>query len=61
MLIVTIWAMGANLLKFLAKGDTLLVALSVGIFALTGWLLFGAAGALRKAFRKKNNRTFREC
>jgi carbon starvation protein len=51
MLTVTVWAMASNLHKFLTRGDTLLVVLSIGIFALTGWLLIGAAGALRKVFR----------
>ncbi len=52
MLTVTVWAMADNLHKFLVRGDTLLVVLSIGIFTLTGWLLIGAAGALRKVFGK---------
>ena len=42
MLVMTLWGMANNLKQFLAKGDTPLVVISIVIFALTLWLLFGA-------------------
>jgi carbon starvation protein len=46
MLAMTIWAMALNLRKFWTDGNHLLVAITVIILALTGWLLIGAATAV---------------
>ncbi len=46
MLVMTVWAMVDNLRKFLAAGDILLTVLSLIIFALTAWLLTGAASSI---------------
>jgi carbon starvation protein len=48
MLAMTVWAMVDNLHKFLAEGDILLTALSLIIFALTAWLLIGAASSMAR-------------
>lgn len=48
MLAVTIWAMLLNLGRFTADGNHLLTAISLVILLLTGWLLIGAAAAIRR-------------
>ncbi len=48
MLVMTVWAMIDNLRKFLEAGDILLAGLSLIIFALTAWLLIGAASSIAR-------------
>jgi carbon starvation protein len=54
MLTMTIWAMGLNLRQFWADGNHLLLALTVVILALTGWLLIGAAAAVMACYPKNS-------
>jgi len=48
MLVMTVWAMAINLRHFLEVGDTLLIFLSLAIFAITAWITASVAICLRR-------------
>jgi carbon starvation protein len=53
MLAMTVWAMGLNLRKFWADDNHLLVAITIIILLLTGWLLIGAATAVTARYQAR--------